>query len=220
MAEHNQDAENPITDPKWERLRTELAEMAEQVGEHSWVDEEGDNPWVDEEELRAALVQAYSSGIDAKVILSCREATKTSAEFRDRLKRETEEMLSRKRRILAVDDEGVFLELLKLNLEKTRRYEVRIETSAEDALTALDDFRPDLLITDIVMPGMSGPEFVNRVRASEGFRAIPIIMLTALLDPEASRGVTRDGLLHLAKPIATKELVHCIEAHLGSARKI
>ena len=63
------------------------------------------------------------------------------------------------------------------------------------------------------MPGMDGPEFVNRVRANDATRSIPIIMLTALLNPEASQGVTRDGLLHLAKPIPTKELVHCIEQH-------
>lgn len=199
---------------KWERLRAELAEMAERVGEHRWVDEEGDTPWVDEEELRAALVHAYSSGIDAKVILSCREACKSSAEFRDRLESVTRERLNRKRRILAVDDEGGFLELLKMNLEKTRRYEVRIETSAEQALVAVGEFDPDLIITDIVMPEMDGPEFVNRVRADQQTQAIPIIMLTALLDPEASQGVARNGLLHLAKPIATKELVHCIEEHL------
>jgi CheY-like chemotaxis protein len=71
------------------------------------------------------------------------------------------------------------------------------------------------VITDIVMPGIDGPEFVNRVREIESMRSIPIIMLTALLDPEASQGVNRDGLLHLAKPIKTKELVHCIEAHLN-----
>jgi CheY-like chemotaxis protein len=199
---------------KWEQLRAELAEMAEQVGEHRWVDEEGDKPWVDEDELRAALVQAYSSGIDAKVILSCREACKSSVEFRDRLESVTRERLNRRRRILAVDDEGGFVELLKMNLEKTRRYDVRAVTSAEQGLVELEEFDPDLVITDIVMPGMDGPEFVNRVRANEATRSIPIIMLTALLDPETSQGVARDGLLHLAKPIATKELVHCIEQHL------
>ena len=213
MEEANQ-ADVGRDDPKWEQLRNELAEMAERVGEHRWVDEEGDTPWIDEEDLRSALVQAYSSGIDAKVILSCREACKSSAEFRDRLESATRERLNRKRRILAVDDEGGFLELLKMNLEKTRRYEVRVETSAEKGLEALTEFDADLIITDIVMPGMDGPEFVNRVRANEATRSIPIIMLTALLNPETSQGVTRDGLLHLAKPIATKELVHCIEQHL------
>ncbi len=213
MEEAN-NADKGRDDPKWEQLRNELTEMAERVGEHQWVDEEGDTPWIDEEELRAALVHAYSSGIDAKVILSCREACKSSAEFRDRLESVTRERLNRKRRILAVDDEGGFLELLKMNLEKTRRYEVRVETSAENGLVALGEFDADLIITDIVMPGMDGSEFVNRVRANEATRTIPIIMLTALLNPEASQGVTRDGLLHLAKPIATKELVHCIEQHL------
>ena len=208
------EAENS-TDPKWHQLRAELAEMAERAGERRWVDEEGDNPWIDEDELRSALVHAYSSGIDAKLILSCREATKSSEEFRDRLESVTRERLNRKRRILAVDDEGGFLDLLKMNLEKTRRYEVRVETSAEAGLVALEEFEPDLLITDIVMPGMDGPEFVNRVRANEATRSIPIILLTALLDPEASQAVTRDGLLHLAKPIATKDLVHCIEEHLN-----
>jgi CheY-like chemotaxis protein len=202
---------------KWEELRRELAELAGRVGEHRWVDEEGETPWIDEEDLRAALVQAYSSGIDAKVILSCREACKSRAEFRDRLERVTRERLMRKRRILAFDDEGGFLELMKLNLERTRRYEVRIETTTDRALEALGEFQPDLVITDIVMPGIDGPELVNLIRANEETRSIPIIMLTALLDRELSQGVTLDGLLHLAKPVATKELVHCIEQHLGTA---
>jgi len=217
MEDANQDTSSPPADPKWERLRQELASMAEQVGEHSWVDEEGDKPWIDQEDLRSALVQAYSSGIDAKVILSCREACRSSGEFRDRLESVTRERLSRKRRILAIDDEGGFLDLLKMNLERTRRYEVRVETSAEQALLVLGEFVPDLIITDIVMPGMDGPEFVNRVRANELTRTIPIIVLTALLDGEVSQGVTRDGLLHLAKPVRTKELVHCIEQHLNPA---
>lgn len=189
--------------------------MAEQVGEHRWVDEEGDKPWIDEDDLRAALFQAYSSGIDAKVILSCREACLSSGEFRDRLESVTRDRLGRRRRILAIDDEGGFLELLKMNLERTRRYEVRVETSAEQGLVAVEEFKPDLVITDIVMPGMDGPEFVNRIRASEVTRAIPIIMLTALLDGGVSTGVARNGLLHLAKPVGTKELVHCIEQHLN-----
>lgn len=202
-------------DAKWEQLRSELAERADRVGDHHWVDEEGDTPWIDADELRAALVQAYSSGIDANVILSCREACKSRAEFLDRLESVTAARLNRKRRILAIDDEGGFLELLKLNLEKTRRYDVRIETSSERALDAIDEFEPDLVITDIVMPGIDGPELVNLIRARETTRSIPIIMLTALLDPERSQGVTKEGILHLAKPVATKELVHCIEQHLG-----
>jgi len=214
MAE-NESLDPKTEDPKWDQLRNELAEMAEHVGEHRWVDEEGDTPWIDEEGLRAALVQAYSSGIDAKVILSCREACMSSSEFRDRLESVTRERLNRKRRILAVDDEDGFLELLKMNLEKTRRYEVRIETSGERIMEILEEFKPDLMITDIVMPGVDGPELVRRIRNSESMRDLPIIMLTALLDPEQSQGVTRDGLLHLAKPVATKELVHCIEQHLG-----
>ena len=43
-------------DPKWQQLRKELTEMAEQVGEHRWVDEEGDKPWIDEDDLRAATL--------------------------------------------------------------------------------------------------------------------------------------------------------------------
>lgn len=213
--EHANPEAKPTADPKWDELRNELAKMAEQVGEHRWVDEEGDKPWIDEDDLRAALVQAYSSGIDAKVILSCREACRSRSEFRDRLESVTRDRLSRKRRILAIDDEGGFLELLKMNLERTRRYEVRVETSAERGMVAIDEFQPDLVITDIVMPGMDGAEFVNRVRANEATRALPIIMLTALLDADVSHGVTRNGLLHLAKPVGTKELVHCIEEHLN-----
>ena len=97
VEEQNQSNVSP-DDPKWQQLRKDLAEAAERVGEHQWVDEEGDVPWIDEEELRAALVHAYSSGIDANVILSCKEACKSSAEFREQLENVTRDRLSRKRR--------------------------------------------------------------------------------------------------------------------------
>ena len=61
---------------------------------------------------------------------------------------------------------------------------------------------------------MHGPELAKQLRAEEELIHVPIIMLTSLMEGSESGGVTRDGLLYLAKPIRIKNLVHCIEEHV------
>ena len=64
------------------------------------------------------------------------------------------------------------------------------------------------------MPDIHGPELAKQLRGCEELAHVPIIMLTSLMEGSESGGVTRDGLLYLAKPIRIKNLVHCIEEHV------
>ena len=63
--------------------------------------------------------------------------------------------MSRKR-ILVIDDEASFTRNLKLNLEETGEYEVREENKGTEGLTAAREFRPDLILLDVIMPDMAG----------------------------------------------------------------
>ncbi len=194
------------TDPKWQQLRKALLTDARE--------------WIEEDALRTALTEAYNKGIDPAIILACREACGTRDEFRDRLGGIlAQPVAARKTRILAIDDEVNFLDLLRLNLEKTRRYEVRTESDPLNAMSAFEDFAPDLVIVDVIMPGLDGPEFVHRLRESETGKKVPVIMLTALLSDSTVPSTTHEGLLHLAKPLGVKELVHCMEEHLQAAKR-
>ena len=65
------------------------------------------------------------------------------------------------RKILLVDDEAGFTELLKMNLERAGGYEVRIENESTKALAAVRSFMPDAILLDVVMPGMDAVSFAT-----------------------------------------------------------
>lgn len=169
--------------------------------------------WLDEGEIRTLLHDAFSSGIPLEVILACKNACCSRLAFVDHLSG----MVGRRRkRILAVDDEPDFLELLRVNFDRTGSYEIRTESDPLLALEAADTFRPDLCIVDLKMPGMDGVEWIAEIRARSQVRNVPVIMLTALLSDTNVDAVTKDNVLHLAKPASWKKLFYCVEAHLES----
>jgi CheY-like chemotaxis protein len=119
----------------------------------------------------------------------------------------------KKKRILVVDDEVSFTRLLKLNLEQTEDYEVQIENGGERALKAAREFRPDLILLDVVMPGMFGPEVLHRLRADAEVRATPVIFLSAAIAQKG--GETDQRWVHchpfIAKPASLNAIVEGIE---------
>ena len=85
------------------------------------------------------------------------------------------------KKILVVDDEPTITRLLKLNLEKTGAYLVREENLGGKAHLAARDFKPDLILLDVMMPDMDGPSTL-RVLQQQGV-TIPVIFLTAKVQP-------------------------------------
>ena len=92
------------------------------------------------------------------------------------------------KRILVVDDEPSVTRNLKLNLESGGGYEVFGENQATNALTAARNVRPDLILLDVMMPGMDGGDVAARLRADPLFRDTPIIFLTAIVSNEETDG--------------------------------
>jgi CheY-like chemotaxis protein len=123
----------------------------------------------------------------------------------------------KKNRILVVDDEVSFTRLLKLNLEQTGDYEVRVENWPEDVLKAAKDFKPDLILLDVMMPRMFGGDVAARLRAEEEFKKTPIVFLTATVRKQ--RVQEHEGMISgypfLAKPASVEEVIDCIEKNLG-----
>ena len=122
-------------------------------------------------------------------------------------------MATGKRRILVIDDEVGFTALLKLNLEKTGRFEIRTENDGTRSFQAARDFRPDLVLLDVVMPGMDGGEVLAQLRADDKLKQIPVIFLTATMSPEAvaARSGAVGGIPFVAKPVDLKKLIRLIE---------
>ncbi len=121
-----------------------------------------------------------------------------------------------KKRILIVDDEPGFTRLLKLNLEDTGDFLVLIENQAARAFEAAREFKPDLILLDVMMPGMDGGEVSARLQASSSTKSIPIVFLTAAVRKEeiGARGGKIGGFPYLAKPVDLPDLLACIHQHL------
>ena len=122
-----------------------------------------------------------------------------------------------KKRILVVDDQADITRMLKLNLEQTNEYEVRTENDSHLALSAAEEFHPDLILLDVVMPGIDGGELASRFAASPELEGVPIVFLTAAATKEevSGRGGRIGGLPFLAKPVNTIEVLRCLKKYLG-----
>ena len=121
-------------------------------------------------------------------------------------------------RILIVDDEPDLLELVKHQLGK-EHYEV---TTAQDGEVALAQARrqpPDLVVLDLMLPGIDGLEVCRRLKADPRTMHVPIIMLTAKgEESDAVIGLSQGADDYIRKPFGSKELVARIAARLRSSR--
>jgi CheY-like chemotaxis protein len=120
-----------------------------------------------------------------------------------------------KKRILLVDDEKSLTTLLKLNLEETGNYDVRVENWPEDALAAAREFKPDLVLLDIIMPRLPGGNVAAQIDSDPLLKGTPIVFLTAAV--RRSQVEDNDGIIceHpcLAKPATVDEVIAMIEKH-------
>ena len=126
------------------------------------------------------------------------------------------------KKILVVDDEPSVLKVLKRRLE-SKHYDV---ITAEDGLEGLEkalEGKPDLIISDIMMPTMDGYTFIKKLKAKPGFSRIPVIILTAkekMQDLFLFEGIKECD--YIVKPFETEELLnkivqllHRVDEHLG-----
>ena len=118
-------------------------------------------------------------------------------------------------RVLLVDDEPSFTRMLKLNLEK-RGFTVMVENNGAYAYTVAQDFLPDFIFLDVIMPDVDGGEVAARIRRDPKFKDIPIVFLTAGVSKETTRvkGNIIGGQQYLAKPVTVDEVVACIEKQM------
>jgi CheY-like chemotaxis protein len=126
--------------------------------------------------------------------------------------------LTPKKRVLIVDDEPGFTRLLKLNLHHTGRYTAEVVNDAAEAVHVAERFSPDVILLDLMMPGLDGSEVADRLHAVPKFRKVPIIFLTAAVKKEevTAGGGMRGGIPFVAKPIEFQEVLHHIEQVCGA----
>lgn len=121
-------------------------------------------------------------------------------------------------RVLVVDDDPVILRLLEVNFEM-EGYEVLSATDGEEAVRRALEERPDLMVCDIMMPNVNGLEVVERLRADERTRSMPIVLLSAKAQAnEIQKGLEVGADEYLTKPFDPLELVERVQALLTKSR--
>lgn len=120
--------------------------------------------------------------------------------------------------ILVVDDEPDILSVLVYHLSR-EGYRVTTAVNGQGALTAAAAERPDLIILDLMLPGMDGYEVLQRLRNADRTAAIPVILLTARREEEERvKGFEVGADDYITKPFSARELTLRVEALLRRSK--
>ncbi|WP_158622159.1 ATP-binding protein [Corallococcus praedator] len=119
-------------------------------------------------------------------------------------------------RVLLADDNADMRDYVRRLLE--RRYRVTAVPNGAEALRSARESRPDLILSDVMMPVMDGIELVRQLRADEALRTLPVILLSARAGEEATAsGLELGADDYLTKPFAARELLARVQAQLTMA---
>jgi len=126
-----------------------------------------------------------------------------------------------KKRILLLDDEMDFVDLMKATLELTGEYEVRTTVRPSTFLQVAQDFRPDLIILDCMMPGLDGGEIAGQIQADPALRDTPFMFLTATADDVEQRESRcySGAQTYVPKTMGLDDLFQLIKARLAVTSK-
>jgi two-component system response regulator MtrA len=117
--------------------------------------------------------------------------------------------------VLVVDDDPVILKLLTVNFE-LEGYEVLTATQGAEAVDVAREHRPHVVVSDIMMPVMSGIDLVTTMKADAELAAIPVILLSAKAQAADIRaGLEAGADDYVTKPFEPLDLVSRVEAALG-----
>ena len=109
-------------------------------------------------------------------------------------------MLAEKSRILIVDDEAINIQVLEATLRSD--YEIDSAAGGREALRKAKECQPDLILLDVMMPGLNGFEVCRTLKADETLAHIPIIFMTALDSGDGEmEGLEAGGIDYLTKPV-------------------
>jgi DNA-binding response OmpR family regulator len=124
-------------------------------------------------------------------------------------------MKTPKRKILLIDNDVILSNIVSYGLGMVG-YETRVENISSHSLLAVRAFMPDLILLDLVMPGMDGVAVTQQLREKEDICRIPIIYFTSMLSTEEAARLSEQGERFLCKPASIDMLRQYIETFFGS----
>jgi CheY-like chemotaxis protein len=117
-------------------------------------------------------------------------------------------------KILVIDDESNLRKVMACNLTASG-YSVSTAKNGEEGLKAAQIHKPDLVVLDVKMPGMSGWDVLTNLRNTPKLRQVPVIISTAYLSPNDEERTKEVGICYLAKPFNVSELLAQVKKALG-----
>ncbi|MBU4304350.1 MAG: response regulator [Candidatus Omnitrophica bacterium] len=116
------------------------------------------------------------------------------------------------KKVLLIDDEVSFAELVRLSLEDAGGYIVKTEYRGEHGLDAIRNFNPDIIVLDMMMPEMNGLEVLQMLKTNDKTKDIPVIILSAVKSNLVKRQTAGNyNETYLEKPITVENLKRVIE---------
>ena len=123
---------------------------------------------------------------------------------------------ARRSRVLLVDDEPIILSIVEINL-RLAGFEVSACASGEEALCQAQERPPDVVVLDVLLPGIDGFEVCRRLRAIREVADVPVIMLTAQAqDEDRQRGYALGVHEYVTKPFDPRALVELVRSAVAS----
>uniref|UniRef100_A0A7C1FUM3 Response regulator n=1 Tax=Caldilinea aerophila TaxID=133453 RepID=A0A7C1FUM3_9CHLR len=123
-------------------------------------------------------------------------------------------------KVLIVDDEANIVISLEFLMQQAG-YEVAVARNGEEALEQIENFRPDLILLDVMLPGVNGFDVLQRVRQHASFHELPVIMLTAKgREVEVTKGLALGANAYITKPFSTRNLLDEVRRQLDACRQM
>jgi two-component system alkaline phosphatase synthesis response regulator PhoP len=123
-------------------------------------------------------------------------------------------MSNNKKKVLFIDDEREFCRVFKIYFE-SEGFEVEIAFNGKDGISIAKEFKPDLILLDVMMPVMDGFEVCRRLKAIKELSITPIIFLTCVSHKEAAKkAFTFGALCYILKPLGPATLLTAINRFL------
>ncbi|NDY90485.1 response regulator transcription factor [Ideonella livida] len=125
-----------------------------------------------------------------------------------------------KRRVLTIDDQADIRRLIRMTLE-FEGFEVLEASHGEEGLAMARREKPDLILLDVMMPGINGLAVSQALQADERLSRIPVVMLTALdRDSDMEAGLAAGAKVYLAKPFGPIELIETVGQLIDESRGV
>lgn len=132
----------------------------------------------------------------------------------------TDALESGKRKVLIVDDEPDIVDMISRALEEDGRFEMRIAANGFDAGMMVKEYRPDLIVLDVMLPDINGKEVCHRVRADVNLEEVRIICISGMVEEDKIQELKlagADDFVH--KPFEVEHLIErmCIQLEMEPA---